>query len=289
MRDAESLLGQVVTIAEKGVVDDATADLIIPRSNWLYTDQLLEYLQQRNLSAALVYIQERIDEGMESELFMHDLIEYIRFVLLKKSIGPSYSPDVDQKTSERIAYHANVLEITELKRLLEIVVRESAHLGNSSIQQLPLELACIEFCQDTLQPSIQSPLTPRIEKLSGQLLTTAIDNPDMEQLKKNWIVIVDGLKTYNHSLSIFLKVAHPITITKDTIVLGFRFDFHANTVNDTKNKKKAEDAISSILGRRITIDCIVDPQYTDNHKIFHGANEPEVQDVLEVMGGGELV
>ena len=37
--------------------------------------------------------------------------------------------------------------------------------------------------------------------------------------------------------------------------LGFKYDFHRNKIDEHKNRRAVEEAISNVIGRRITIQC----------------------------------
>jgi hypothetical protein len=176
-----------------------------------------------------------------------------------------------------LAQHAKNVPRSDIQKLLELFMRENLRMKFAVIQQLPLELVCVAFCQDSLATPI-----PALAEGKNEVVATGTD---YTLLKKEWQTILIGLKEYNHPLSVFLKSAHPITIEDQRVVLGFKYDFHANTVRDSKNRQVAEQAFSAVLRRPIRIDGIVDPQYTENHKIFNGGAEPEVQDVLNIMGG----
>jgi hypothetical protein len=96
-------------------------------------------------------------------------------------------------------------------------------------------------------------------------------------------------KTHNHSLSAFLKVGHPLSLQDGKLVIGFEFDFHAERVREAKNKKIVQEVVSEVLGQEVSVSPEVDTEYRTHHQKFNGAQEKEVEEVLDVMGGGEVV
>lgn len=283
LRDAESLLGQVITMAENGVVTEDAASLVLPPSNWQHVETLVEFLHQKNLPGSLEFIHMLVEDGMDLESFVADIIEYLRQMLLKKTIGPGFKPDFDEQTVKKLNDLTNVFDLNELKRLLDLVLRESYRGRLSSIPQLPLELTCVEFCLDEFQsrPSIRAeqPGSPNTSD------TAAVSTHSLVALQREWSALLAALKDYNHSLSVFLKVGHPLALTNDHLTIGFKYDFHSNTVLEKKNKMAVEEALRKIINRPISIDCVVDPAYTVNHKNFNGETDQEVRDVLDVIGG----
>ncbi len=286
LRDAESLFGQVLSLAEKGSVPLTTAELILPPSNWQQVGTLIDTLAAHDLAASLQLVHALVNEGVDLELFMVDAIEYLRQALLIGAIGSGYEPDTDENIKKSLRRHAETIPTSDIQKLLELFMRETMRMRSAIIQQLPLELVCIAFCQDTFAVSPLETTSP--SNSAPEKSTSLSTHADYALLKKEWPAILISLKEYNHSLSVFLKSAHPILIEPQRVVLGFKYDFHANTVRDSKNRQAAEKALSATLKRAIRIDGIVDPQYTENHKIFNGGAEPEVADVLTIIGG-ELV
>jgi DNA polymerase-3 subunit gamma/tau len=109
--------------------------------------------------------------------------------------------------------------------------------------------------------------------------------PSVEQ----WQAILIRSKTHNHSLSAFLKVGHPLSLQEGKLVIGFEFDFHAERVREAKNKKIVQEVVSEVLGQEVSVSPEVDTEYRTHHQKFNGAQEKEVEEVLDVMGGGEVV
>jgi len=94
LRDAESLLGQVISVSG-GQVTEEMAALILPRSNWQEIDILVEALRVHNLSAALNQINQLMEEGIDLDVFTHDFIDYLRQIMLYQIIGPIFNLDFD--------------------------------------------------------------------------------------------------------------------------------------------------------------------------------------------------
>src|SRR3989344_5347948 len=79
LRDAESLLGQIFGLAEGQTITDATAALVLPRSNWQEREQLMERILRHDIAGALQFVHDLVQGGQDVEDFMNDLIEYVRY------------------------------------------------------------------------------------------------------------------------------------------------------------------------------------------------------------------
>lgn len=292
MRDAESLLGQVLSLAENRQVTAEQAQVILPPDNWQSIAEFTDEVLQRNISAALQRIQSLTNEGVDVESFTSDAVEFTRQLLLRKTIGPSYIPDADEKSLERISLMAEKFAAPEIQSLLELLFKNLRNFKTASISSLPLELATIEYCELGNGTTVTTAAQLRRPVLAAQESMTANKKqitPEFDQLRQSWNSVIAELKKFNHSLSMFLKVSHPLRLSDNRLAIGFQYDFHAAQIKEHKNKLLVEEAISKILGRDISIDCEIDSDYTANHKNFNGSKEKEVQDILEVLGGGEVV
>jgi DNA polymerase III subunit gamma/tau len=143
LRDAESLLGQVISISG-GKVTDELASMVLPNSNWQAIDALTEALRVKNLATALNQINKLVEEGADLNIFISDFIDYIRQIMLYKIIGPSFVIDFDDNLSDSIKKHAQDFVLEDISKLLNIVL-DKLSIKETMIDQLPLELACVEF------------------------------------------------------------------------------------------------------------------------------------------------
>lgn len=281
LRDAESILGQVISVAENQRVTLESASLVIPPNNWTEAETLLDALQQRNAAAAIQYIHRLAHEGRDLEEVLSDCITYSRFVLLSKVIGSAYQPDIEEQRLESIRQLADKFSTAELTHILEVLLDRSAEARTATVPQLPLELAMLTLCEaESITITPKSLDDKPVERHDGVL---------MNQLSQQWQKILDETKTYNHSLSAFLRVGHPLKLIDGVMTIGFQYDFHAERVRESRNKQAAEEAISKILSKKIIIQAIVDDNYVSNHQQFNGAGDKEVEEVLDVLGGGEVV
>jgi DNA polymerase III gamma/tau subunit len=179
----------------------------------------------------------------------------------------------------------------DIRRLLDIVLIRAIETKTAVIPQLPLELAIIEYCQLEIVAapvSVARAEEPRAKQPEAAVKSTMAANETLPSIEQ-WQQILHASKAHNHSLSAFLKVGHPLSFDDDKLVIGFEFDFHAERVREAKNKQIVQEVISEILGREVAISAEVDTEYRQHHQKFNGAQEKEVEEVLDVLGGGEVV
>ncbi len=155
MRDAESLLDQLLVYGRDGTLDVVQVqDLLGMRGND-QVPQLVDTLIAGDLGAGLHLIQRLVDDGVDLRQFNRGLVAYLRGLLFLAVTGDG--ADLLDVTAEELAdMRARVLRTTA-GRLAAWVRRFSvldADLKAGWNAQLPLELALVE---ESLPPEERSP------------------------------------------------------------------------------------------------------------------------------------
>ena len=282
LRDAESLLGQVISISG-GKVTDELASMVLPNSNWQAIDALTEALRVKNLATALNQINKLVEEGADLNIFISDFIDYIRQIMLYKIIGPSFVIDFDDNLSDSIKKHAQDFVLEDISKLLNIVL-DKLSIKETMIDQLPLELACVEFLlaqEDT--KDLATNISEEDTKKKINLKTE-----DIQKIHANWHKVVDNAKPLNHSLSAMLQTSHPLTIEQNLLIIGLEYDFHREQLDKPEVKNNLIATFNEILGKKITISFEIDSNYKQNHQNFKGKSENGIEEVLDTFGGEML-
>jgi len=147
LRDAESLLGQILSLGEKEI-SRAEASLIIPASNYNLVLELVEYLVYKNIEAGITLINKLVEEGVDLIKFTDDLIEFLRKIILAKISGSlkEFSFELDEKMEKAILDLAQKFSVDDLVKLIGLFSAKKLEIKIAAISQLPLEIAIIEYC-----------------------------------------------------------------------------------------------------------------------------------------------
>lgn len=273
LRDAESLLGQIASLSS-GQITDELASLVLPQSNWREVDSLVSALRLRNLSAALNQINKLVNEGIDLHHFTIDLIDYLRQVMLYQIMGSGFALDFSEDLVQAIREQAVDFSLEDVSRLINIVL-DKKNIKDTLIDQLPLELVCIEFLLDQkIDQKIESPKASNIN-ISGA----------HKILQDNWSQIVEQTKVLNHSLSALLQTSHPLEIDKNTLTIGVEYQFHLEQLDKPNVKNHLAGIFGNILTSTVIVRFVIDKDFKKNHQIFKGGQESEVEDILDTFGG----
>ncbi|KKW34533.1 MAG: polymerase III, subunit gamma and tau protein [Candidatus Uhrbacteria bacterium GW2011_GWC2_53_7] len=288
-RDAESLLAQVLSLGEKKITMEV-ASLVLPISPYEEIVSLAELLSKRDVASALVAVDRLIETGTDLDRFVYDMIRYARELLLTRLGGsPGALSDLPESVRDRSVSLAQVFEPRDLTRLMDLLLEASS--SRVSIPQLPLEIAIVKFCTEAGsefparggQASPIAPSDPEPRLLHGEISESPLAaNSELELVSKDelaevvmnaevalpeeadghvtfktvegkWDEVFEKVAQAHTSLGFLLKTARLIGVEGNAVRLGFDFQFHADTMNATKNRDKLEAVMQKVFGSRVKI------------------------------------
>jgi hypothetical protein len=318
MRDAESLLGQIVSIGGKEITQEE-ADLVIPRSNLVEIINLIAYLEKKDGANSIGLVNKLVDDGVNLTAFISDLIEVLRKIMLEK-INPGFLGAEFGETLEiKINEISQKLNLEQTVAFIEKFVKVKNELKDSFIIQLPIELAIAELCSasplriapianaiNPIAPKVNqnfppakeskeasTPASPAMQGMGGEIA--------LEEILEKWHEVLTRIKTYNHSLSFILRVCQPIDIKGRELCLAFKYKFHKDRINNAQIKVLVEKILSEIYGGPLLIQTIIDENLEVNASslvapvaeettetiIEEKIGEEKMEEKKEEAGGGE--
>lgn len=254
IRDAESMLGQLLSLGEKKITQKI-ASLVLPTSNLDFVVKFLVFLHAAKTSEALKHINELADQGVDLEYFSKELLEALRQLLIAQYGSVEYVDAHLRDLQDKFG-------VPQLLKLISLVNRALGEIKRADIPQLPLELVVVEFLEEVdrnndetrnedkdnkleLAPepektksSNQKNLKSEIQEVKPQQQkpvaseqafveqnTTSETSGDfayrvnktdtgLSEIKKKWPEVIKLSQEHNHSLPMTLKIAHLLTFNK---------------------------------------------------------------------------
>lgn len=277
VRDAESLLGQVLALGEKSI-DTATANLVLPKRDRTRVIAYLNAIGTQATGSALEALSAAIDDGTAAEQFYDELVRLTRMAL-RSTYEPKAKVDADLVALGRTAGPKKLTSL--LRGLLELEPLMSV----SPIPQLPLEIFAVEQAgpagsaspvraaqpepppsplktleQESLgqvmadKPAIHTPPTKKPPELAAEL-------PPIEQVSSQgemsviWAGLLMKAQESNHGLAVLLNVCRPRRLTHDEFVVESQFAFHKDRLQELKNRQILEGHLRELTGRSIQFVC----------------------------------
>jgi len=311
VRDAESLLGQVLALRDaKNKISREQAELVIPKSDFNQVGDFVGFLATRDAEKALRLINKLVEEGIDLTQFTADLVEFLRKILLAGVSGSlaEFSFDLDEDSEKKIIQLAKDIEPRKLINWLELFIEKKQELKFSDIAQLPLEMAVVEIVGGfsainapasgiAAPPSVArndkilSEERPKIKPLPGKEMVKKNDEAltdaapitttlTLEQIKEKWFELLRVVADRSPALVFILRIGQPIGIENGTLQIGFKYRFHKERINESKNNLILRNLIKEVTGGDVRVSGIVAdlPEPPDPPPL-------EVGKVLEEFGG----
>ena len=233
MRDAESLLGQIISLGDKKITANDIRE-ILGSSAKDTLPKMVKMITENNLPGIISLINDLQTSGVNIKTFTNQLLNYFRdLLLLKISLGNNEEL-LKKLTTEELSKLQAISHNFDLQNLIVIISllqTSQKNFAQSDIPQLPLEMAMVEYFLKT-NPAEKSLL----KKKSSN--TTTIQ-PETKPIIKKPFSEKSGNNAEIHPIKKSVKTAD---ITKDTTS-----DTKNITSTETKLPKKIDIDIKTVI------------------------------------------
>lgn len=289
LRDAESLLGQIIAISGKKI-DQEKAALVLPKNNSREILELLDCLAKKDSAQALRLVNGLLDNGVNIKNFIAEAVELIRKLLLNK-VSPGLAENVGLDFGENLELKINELQDKlSLETIIRFAYRFNSLAGeqkNALIIQLPLELAIIELClsSETVAPTRTVPTNiakPVIKTVATEnkpaqapIATRDVSLVNDEELEKKWVEFLIKIKHLNHSLSFVMQNSKPEGLKDGVLTLAFKYKLHSDRINQMEIKNLVEQTLKEVYAADIKIKVRLDENLVVTPR---DTSEPEIKE-----------
>ncbi|MFC1645429.1 DNA polymerase III subunit gamma/tau [Patescibacteria group bacterium] len=173
MRDAESILGQIISLEDKNITRKEVAE-ILGISEQRSIEDVVEQIINGNIESIFIIINNLSKEGCDLEIFTKSLLNYLRKIILASSSNDakelSTLLEMSSEQTEKIKTLSSKISISDLILIIDNLLEAQGKIKSSFIPQLPLEMAFIKSLQKNIpsstpsQSTQQIPNTPQAEK-----------------------------------------------------------------------------------------------------------------------------
>jgi len=170
LRDAESLLGQVISLSSAKEISTEQANLILPQSNILQAVKYLDHVASNETAKAIRLINDLIDSGIDLKSFLADILQILRKIIMEKvnpGLSQSLGLDFGESIEKEVLTLSAKLDIEKLAWYIDNYIKTNDSLRSAQIKQLPLELVTV--------------------KLSGRKKTDSLNNYNKKDNSNNFI------------------------------------------------------------------------------------------------------
>lgn len=299
-RDSLSLLDQVLNYQEEGITQELV-ERILGLTGVKVLHQFMQFLIDRQTVEAVNFISRLVYGGRDLFQFQKDFLEYLRKLILL-NLGAQTSLGYDKDINEMISRQALSVSLLELIKITEIFRQAGSELKWSSVPSLNLEIAAAQavFFRDAGQTGQKQGENAKIEPMVAQTQAEQSEPPTQAEppvlraemqnnptdllalVKSRWNEVLEKIKDYNHSLLSSLKLADPLEVKGNELILVFPYKFHKDTIDARKNRVVVDQVLEDVLGVKLMVKPVLNK---DLEKSDNGAGDDLVESALKVFGG----
>lgn len=264
-------------------------ELVLDLGNDLSKDRVEVYLAAKvgdysevDLEADLVagrakIILEKIeamaDSGVDFKSYRERLIVYFQ----KKLLGNLGVGNED----------ASEMQTDRLEKWLNLLITAGRQEKDCSVDQLPLELAVIDFFGIS---EGSTPVGLKIDKKPTEVdvepketepvgRADGVDMP-IDKVMELWGSFLMTVKPYNHSVEAFLRSARPKSVVKGLFTLEVFYPFHKDKLEEQKNREIAEKVLKKVYGVNMILRYVLSKNKSEPLMIKNDTPIEEVSNVL---------
>ncbi len=145
MRDAQSLLDQVIAYSGKKMQSDSVEEVlgIVSRQA---QEKFINHLIKKDSAKLITDVQEIIANGKDLNFFCRDLAEYLRnLMMVKLSVKPETLLNTRVCNLEVLQDQAEAFDVDDLQQMFTVLSRTELEMKRSSLAQVIFEMSILRL------------------------------------------------------------------------------------------------------------------------------------------------
>ena len=265
-RNLQKTFNEIFLEFGKKITQKEVAKYFEDKSGDYQAREMEDDLAAGNIKTILERIEKMADKGVDFKAFRETLLLYFQ----EKLLG-LYGVE-GKGVSKLVA--------GDLERWLGLLIVAGKQEKESSVEQLPLELAVVEMLKNkdlkfskkaskVIPADDQSIPNESPEKIGKEILKDGKTekimtiksekskdlNLTMETIMEEWGRVLLTVKPFNHSVEAFLRAARPIAMKRDRVVLEVFYPFHKDKLEEAKNREIVEKGLNMVFGMEMGFEC----------------------------------
>ena len=324
MRDAQSLLDQVIAYCGNKIENDSVEEVlgVVGRTT---LEKLVEHLIKKDSVKLIESVQSIITDGKDLNFLCRDLAEYLRnLMMVKLSNKPEELLDMQVCNLQVLQDQSKAFHVDELQQMFSVLSRTEAEMKRSSLAQMIFEMSILRLADvrpfhriDDMIKTINS-----LEEKAEQpvVLSTTPINSVKDELKNQESVELSSGRCLD-SGSIWQQIRQEICLRKpvfkhylaqckvlafseSNLDLGFIDAITLDQVKNQENLQLVKDAVKLVCDREINVTLVLSDKASVpvtnssssrlaskeiNMNSFNQSQDKSeaeiIQDALDVFGG----
>ena len=303
VRDALSLLDKLLTLGEAAKLEDC--QMLLGVTDLALCENLLSKISEAQAKDLPDFFSQISEKGLDFVIFNRDFLEYLRKALVFKVSEGAITGGLQKDHLLKLEQLTQQLPVPDLIFIIRLFLKSYKDLSVSPSPEIPMLLAGIEAAAkraegsgkketlNHLQPVVQNHMPPAKvqtviveEEVKQTVAVSQTPEPQisLEEVESLWPKIIAQVKDINGPLSSMLRGARLQSVEGGRIVLGVKFLFDKQNLENIKNTSLVASIFEQLCGKKIGMSAQV---IKSDNKGNDGVAEV-LSDALKVFGG-ELV
>jgi DNA polymerase-3 subunit gamma/tau len=323
LRDAESILEQVLAFAEKEVEEKDVAEVLGVVDRRALFDVAWAVLDS-DPARALKLVGELYRYGYDTRRLCRDLVEHLRNLVVAKVFQDSrLLSDLPDHEIEEVIKQAGKRSLEDLQRLFKLMLEGDGEVSRSVYPQLVVEMTLVKLA--TLPPLMpiqeilkqiaalearlgsgpaesEEPTTalPTVKDAAkngeeGPLLRTHTSSPESQTGEKSWDEFLSFVRGEKLTLFFSLSHSHMLNLTSSVLQIGVEKEPYLRELRQKDNQALLQDLARRFFQQDLEVEIRGDPAGPELSKSLAlpkpaaereaAADDPLVKTALEVLGG----
>jgi len=324
MRDAQSLLDQVIAYCGNKIENDSVEEVLgVVGSTTL--EKLVEHLIKKDSIKLIESVQSIITDGKDLNFLCRDLAEYLRnLMMVKLSNKPEVLLDIQVCNLQVLQDQSKAFHVDELQQMFSVLSRTETEMKRSSMAQMIFEMSILRLADvrpfhriDDMIKAINA-----LEEKGQQpvVLSTTSINSVQDELKKkesfefsadrcldsssNWQQIKQEICVRKPVFKLYLEQCQVLAFSESSLDLGFIDGITLDQVKSQENIQLLKDAVKLVCDREINVTLVLSEKGSIPHtnssssrlasketniNSFNQSQDKSeteiIQDALDVFGG----
>jgi hypothetical protein len=231
-------------------------------------------------------------DGVDFQLFRQNLLSYFQKRILS-SFGVG-------------EVGVSKLSVEDLEYFIGLLIKAAKQEKEVEIDQLPMELAVIDFLagkkgvvskkneepevkkneikeiEEKIEESKKKLIEPEVvEEIIEEKMTVVLDSKiSLQEVEKEWGNVLLAVKPFNHSVEAFLRAARPKLVSGNSLVLEVFYPFHKDRLEEAKNRKIVENGLSKVFSVDLCFECTLAKVKKEPLVINNDTPEEKINEIL---------
>ena len=319
MRDAQSLLDQVIAYSGKKV-DTDSVEAVLGIVGGTTLELFAERLIKREPSELITLVQEVANQGKDLGLFCRSVMEYLRNLLMVKvSRNPETLLNAQTCNLEVLKKQAEGFHADELQQMFTILSRAETEMKRSSLAQMVFEMAILRLTEtrpfkkiddlihkinqaegEVQQAQPVAPSTQSDSTASSAKSQSIVQSENGSFDSSIWARIRQEVSRKRPAFEHYLDKCQVLALNEKEIQLMFSDPFTLEMVETPENVQFIKDMVRSASGHEVQVvlklgEARPTPSPSSNEQKKKTRNDDSqsrqkteseiIQDALEIFGG----